>query len=266
MKLSWIYSFLFVFLQIGPVNFVSASESQFKPMDHDSRNGTMVRSAYLGRYFRHERIPLRQLLGIDSRFQGWQVERVIADVRNARGEQIDLLVNNQLIQYRNAYQGEVYFDFNAGYVIDETVQSLQFGITHDIYIESVRVVLRDPRYNQPRPPPGGGEYEEIRVPVAYARQLYANDYVNLLEGLDLNSYRGYRIYGIQFYATVSHAHSAIDVYLNGYSAGPRLEISRFNNFYEMPFYQGIFLDYNTRVELYNTEPLYIENFSVILRR
>lgn len=259
-------------MQIGSVNFVMAADklsdakSQAQPFDHDRPPGTIIRAAYLGRYFRFERIPLRQLLGIDGAYWGWQVESVIADIRNGRGEQLDLLLNDQLIQYQNVYQGEVYFDLGHSYIIDQNIHSLQLGITQDIYIESVRVVLRDPRYRHPGQPPGGGQYDEIRVPVSFARHLHSNDYVDLLQHVDLSTYQGYHIYGLQFYASPTQAHSTIDIYVNGYSAAPRMEISRFNNFYESYFQQITYLDYNTRIELYNSEPLYIENFSVILRR
>jgi hypothetical protein len=260
----------------------------------DSEYGSVIRSTYLGRYFRHEQIRLRQILGLDQSYSGYEVESVVAVVHSSNGELINLLVNDHIVQSQRAHTGDVYFGLYGRNVLDEEVQSLQLGVQEQVYIESVRVTLRVPDYNDPgypnppnepgrppgRPPqpgrpgypgnpghpPGGGYYDEVRVPISLSQQMYDQDHINLRNYINLSAYEGYQLVGIQLYATPLRSHSLLNIYVDGARATRTLDISRFNNYYEAYFNYSPIVNYNTEIELYNSEALALENISLILRR
>ncbi|MNJ91253.1 hypothetical protein D3C87_89010 [compost metagenome] len=182
---------------------------------------TEQKSIILNRRVTNEVLPLRQMMGIDARYDNYTVESVMVDVRGStQNSSIDLLINGYIEQQVGFPRGRITLYPRNNMVLGRDIRALQLGIRALVDVDAVYVTLRSGR--------GGGGYErEIPVTVGVTRRLTGNDRLDIGSYINLNSYRGYRIQAIEVYANAAYNASFLDLVINGFNQGRTLEFGRY---------------------------------------
>lgn len=193
-----------------------------------------VKSIYVNRAVRNERISLRQLAGIGSRYRGWEVVSVRANTRpNSAGTTIAQLVMDGRIvaQQRNpGYQ--IYLTPSTRVVLGSSSSALQLAITGSTFIDSIEIELVNsqggvnPYPGNPGYPgypgypgnPGNPGYTQ-RVDLNIYRHTGSNDRIELSQSIDMYRYRGMRIESIQIQGRADYNVSIIEALINGFKLG-----------------------------------------------
>lgn len=173
----------------------------------------------VNRRFINETVSLTQMLGLDSRYNGYVVESVMVDVRGStQNSSLDLIVNGYMEQQTPFPRGRVMLYPRGEFAIGRG--SLQLGMRNVVDVDAIYVNLRPGRG-------GGGGYQELPITVSVTRRLLGNDRLDIGAYIDLNRYRGYRIQSIEVYANSVYGGSFMDLVINGFNQGRSLEFGRY---------------------------------------
>ena len=174
-----------------------------------------VKQIYVNRAVRNERIPLRELAGLDSRYRGWEIVSVSARTRpNSSSTTIaQLVVDGRIIaEQRNpGYQISLYPTQRI--VLGQTAQSIQLAISGSTIIDTieVEVVNNGSGYN-----PG---YGQDQIDLNIYRTVYGADRVDLTSYIDMYRYRGYRIESVEVSARAEGGLATTELLVNSFTQG-----------------------------------------------
>lgn len=177
-----------------------------------------VRSGYIGRSVRNERFNLRQLVGLDSYYAGWEVVAVRAVARpNSSSTTVARLVNDGRIIASQTNPGyEIGLYPQTRLILGSNTQGLQLEIVGSTYVEQVEVIVQRTNGGGGYPPPVGGD-GQIDIPLY--RNTYGNDQIDLNPYIDFYRYNGYRIEQIIVQARSSYGTGIVDFLINGFNMG-----------------------------------------------
>lgn len=177
--------------------------------------GTEIKRIYIGRNIVNETLPLRQLAGIGSRYNGWEVVAVRARTQiTSSGRTVAQLVSDGRVvatQVNPGYQIDLQPQYRL--ILGETAGTLQLGIGGGTFIDTIEIELRqDGGYN---PPPSYGQNIEINI----YRSVYGDDRIDLTHYVDLQRYRGRVVEQVLVTATARYNSSFISLLINGFNKG-----------------------------------------------
>ncbi len=175
-----------------------------------------VKRIYVNRSVRNERLPLRELAGLDSRYRGWEIVSVRAQTRpNSSSTTIaQLLVDGRIVadQRNPGYQISLYPAQRI--VLGQTAQSVQLAISGSTIIDVIEIEITnngsggyDPGY--------GSEQIDLNI----FRTVYGTDRVDLTSYIDMYRYRGYRIESIEITARADYNVATAELMVNSFTQG-----------------------------------------------
>jgi len=218
---------------------------------HPGFGQTEVKTVYLGRAVRNERLRLRQLAGLNERYRGYEVVAVRAHTRpNSSGRTTaQLVVDGRIVasQINPGYQ--INLIPNRRLVLGSTAREVLLTIDGSTQIEEIQIELlsqggghddgggyypppQEPNFPpheppppyQPNPPqyPGDGHHPghgSETVEVGVYRTVYGGERIDLLQYIDLNRYYGRRIQKIVITGSSQYNVALIEVLLNSFNVG-----------------------------------------------
>lgn len=100
----------------------------------------------LSRNYRFDRIPLRQVMGIDNGYNGYSVAAVTVTTKRRSGRgRISLIVNGQRVDSRRLSDGRVIFlTPNHNDVIGTEIRTMELAVRGQAFIKDIRVQLEKP--------------------------------------------------------------------------------------------------------------------------
>jgi hypothetical protein len=181
------------------------------------------------RLLANETLSLRQIAGIDRRFDGYVVESVVVQVRRSSlGAQMRLLLDGRPSASSNFINGEVYLTPFSRAKLGRDFFDMHLDVRGWAEVDSITINLRQGR-GPIRPAPGNGRYEPaLDIPISIYRRTYGHDRIDLSPYLNLQQYRGHQISSIEIEATPVYNSGLIDVMINGFSQEPTLRFDRWN--------------------------------------
>lgn len=222
------------------------SQCQGGGHDQPDYNNDETKTVYLGRTVRNERLSLRQLTGIDSRYAGWTLVGVRARTtpNSPSTTIVQLVAGGRIVasQTNPGYQISLYP--SARLVLGGNTQDVLLTVQGQTYIESLEVELRrdggghNPGYppNQPphfpppphQPPaPDYPGYGQERVELSIYRSTYGNDRIDLTQYIDTYRYHGRRIEQVIVKGYAQNNVALADLLINGFNAGT-LQFDRYS--------------------------------------
>lgn len=172
---------------------------------------TDQRSIELRQRYVNSRIQLRQLLGIDNRFNGYSIESVVVDVHGSTtNTRMDLLINNQIQESAYTPVGRMTFHSLNPIVFGNGVrdaQTLDIGIAGLSDIDAITL-------NMIRP---GTSPVQIVVPLNVFKRMYGNDRIDLSQYLDLNKYRGMRVVSMDIAGRANAGNALLNIVIGNRS-------------------------------------------------
>lgn len=198
------------------------------------------RSVQINRAVRNETLELRQLLGLDARYRGFEVQSVVVDVWRA-GPRSDMsLLTDGRIDDTQFSQGRVQLRPRYRAVLGEDLRTLQLAVRGIAEIQTITVNLINPgNHGGPgpgpvRPGPGPGPIRPDPYPgvsdvqLNISRRMFGNDRLDITPYIDMQRLRGLRVVEIRIEATPVYNTALIDVLINSFAQGPSLQVDRFS--------------------------------------
>lgn len=179
--------------------------------------GSEVKRVFIGRNIVNETLPLRQLAGIGSRYDGWEVVSVRARTQTTNpGRTVAQLISDGRVVATQINPG-FQIDLRPQYrlILGQSAGTLQLGIGGGTFIDTIEIELRrdDGGYNPPPPP--YGQNIEINI----YRSVMGNDRIDLTQYIDLQRYRGRVVEQILVTASARYNSSFISLLINGFDMG-----------------------------------------------
>lgn len=179
--------------------------------------GSEVKRVFIGRNIFNETLPLRQLAGIGSRYDGWEVVSVRARTQTTNpGRTVAQLVSDGRVVATQINPG-FQIDLRPQYrlILGQSAGTLQLGIGGGTFIDTIEIELRSDGGGYNPPPPPYGQNIEINI----YRSVMGNDRIDLTQYVDLQRYRGRVVEQVLVTATARYNSSFIDLLINGFSMG-----------------------------------------------
>lgn len=197
-----------------------------------------VKQIYVGRTVRNERLPLRQLAGLDSRYNGWEVVSVRAQTRpNSPSTTIAQLVSGGRIVAEQRNPGyQLFLAPQSRLILGVTANDLQLTISGSTIIDVLEIEVINTQGG------GNGGYEpnpypqSDRIDINIYRSTIGNDRVDLTSYIDMYQYRGMRIESVEIRARADYNVAIAELMINSF----RLGTVQFSGGYTQP--QTIFLN------------------------
>lgn len=105
--------------------------------------------AYIGQRISNYAYRLRDLMAIDGRYNGYEVEQVMVDVRGvAPGTQIHLVINGSIQDISYNAIGQIVLRPRQGCILGRDIMNLDLGIQGTADIDRIYVNLRAPYYGR----------------------------------------------------------------------------------------------------------------------
>ncbi len=196
-----------------------------------------VKQVYIGRTVRNERLPLRQLAGLDASYRGWEVVSVRAQTRpNSPSTTIAQLVSGGRIVAEQRNPGyQLFLAPQARLILGVTANDLQLTISGSTIIDVLEIEVINTQG-------GSGGYEpnpypqSDRIDINIYRSTYGNDRVDLTSYIDMYQYRGMRIESVEIRARADYNVAIAELMINSFRSGT----VQFSGGYTQP--QTIFLN------------------------
>jgi hypothetical protein len=217
-----------------------------------------VRTVYIGRSVRNETLPLRQLAGLGSQYNGSEIISVTADTRpDSPGQTVVQLVADQrvvAVQGNPGYQINLFP--NTRIILGQTARSLNLVVMGSTQIGTVRITIRRagqyPQPPPPPPPPGqnpppGTPYPPyppypppgqnpppynpppqqgvLRVDLNVYRLTNGNDRVDLSQYVDLRRYLGFAVQSVEVTGSAQFQTSFVTLLVNGFDMGQQVQFT-----------------------------------------
>ncbi|OFZ28349.1 MAG: hypothetical protein A2622_04405 [Bdellovibrionales bacterium RIFCSPHIGHO2_01_FULL_40_29] len=210
--------------------------------------GYEVKRVYIGRAVYNERLPLRQLAGLNSSYNGYEVISVRARTRpnSPATTVVQLIADGRVIasQTNPGYQIQLYPNFRAELGIG--IRTLQLAVSGSTFIDDLEIEVaprrggggprppHDPPYNPPQPPPyqppqpphnpppppyNPPGYGQQRVEISINRAMYGNDRIDLSQHVNLAQYRGLSIQEVIVTGGAEYQTSFVNLLINNFNYG-----------------------------------------------
>lgn len=190
----------------GPVRPVPPRPAPPRPVPQPQ---IVTRTIFLNRIVTNEILPLRQLAGIGSEFNGFRLESVRLDVLGGiNGSTAQLVVNNQVEAGVVNPLGSIYLAPRTSREIGYDLQGLALRVNGSLNMRQIDITLRG-SFDRPDRPG-----EDLLVPVPVQRRLIGNDRLEIGDYVNLDTYRGYRLVSLEVEAESLTNNSLVDVLLN----------------------------------------------------
>lgn len=183
------------------------------PSPYPPQPSVITRTIFIGRNVVNEVLPLRQLAGIGSEFQGYELESVRMNVLGgAYGTVAELLINNQVEDSLVNPMGSVYLRPRYSRTIGYDSQSLRLRVAGQLNVDRIDITLRETY----QPGPGA----DVSLPIQLQRRMFNGDRVDVSSYVDLWNYQGYRIQAIEIDGQAYYNNGTmIDVLANSFLVG-----------------------------------------------
>ncbi len=194
-----------------------------------------VKSVYIGRAVYNERLPLRELAGLDRNYNGAEVLSVRANTQpnSSSTTVVQLVADGRIVaqQINPGYQ--INLRPNMRLILGSNVRSLQLVVNGSTIINDLQIeILSGDGNNQPYPNPGPGPgpitppphnnppgYGQQRLDINVNRTTFGNDQINLSQYVDLGRYNGMRITQVIVTASAQYQTAFVDLLINSFNQG-----------------------------------------------
>jgi hypothetical protein len=203
----------FAVASISMITGLSAMATPPPPGSTDQRS-VVLRQRYV-----NSRIQLRQLLGIDNRFDGYSIDSVVVDVHGSTANtRMDLLINNQIQESAYTPVGRMTFHPLKPVVFGNGVrdaQTLDLGIAGLSDIDAVTLNMKRP----------GTSPVQISVPLNIFKRMYGNDRIDLNQYLDLTQYQGMRVVSMDIVGRANAGNALLDIVIGSRNSTQGISLS-----------------------------------------
>lgn len=179
-----------------------------------------IKQIYIGRSVRNERLPLRQLAGLNSRYNGWEVVSVRAQTRpNSPSTTIAQLVSGGRIVAEQRNPGyQLFLAPQFQLILGVTANDLQLMISGSTIIDVLEIEVVSPGGGhggyEPNPYP-----QNDRIDINIYRSTYGNDRIDLTSYIDMYQYRGMRIESVEIRARAEYNVAIAELMINSFRLG-----------------------------------------------
>ena len=255
-------SFIIASISLIAATSFSTAQAQMPPPpppNQGPNQGTDQRSVVLRLRYINSRIQLRQLLGIDNRFNGYSIESVFVDVHGSNvNTRMDLLINNQIQQSAYTPVGRivlrpltpVVFGFGA-----RDAQTLDLGIAGLSDIDAITLNMNRP----------GSTPIAITVPINIFKRMYGNDRIDLNQYADLSQYRGMRVVSMDIAGRSNAGISNLDIVIDNRNSSQSIAMSETQQTYTV-IPQDVVIGREAGIALLNRGDLNIDTVTLKLAR
>lgn len=203
-----------------------------------------VKTIYIGRSVRNEALQLRQLAGLDSRYNGMEIRSVRANTRpDSPGQTVAQLIADGRVMAQQVNPGyQINLFPNQRLILGSTVRSLRLAISGSTYIDQIQIELAPSsggQYPPPPPPPGPGyppppQYPPIPPPPQYPpqppqqqqridlnvyRSMVGNDSLDIGQYVELSRYRGLAVTDVLITGSAQFQTSFVQLLVNSFNMG-----------------------------------------------
>ena len=179
--------------------------------------GSEVKRVFIGRNIYNETLRLRQLAGIGSRYDGWEVVSVRARTQTTNpGRTIAQLISDGRVVATQVNPG-FQLDLRPQYrlILGQNTGSLELGIGGGTFIDTIEIELRSNDGYNPPPPPPYGQNIEINI----HRSVFGDDRIDLSQYIDLQRYRGRVVEQVLVTASARYNSGFISLLINSFNMG-----------------------------------------------
>lgn len=201
-----------------------APVSPVSPRQPDMGAQVEQKQIVLNRRVQNEVLALRQLMGIDQRYRGYNVQRVVVDVlRSGPRSLMSLEVNGRAEDSVAAPVGQIVLKTGPFKEIGTEVETLRLSIAGNVYINSITVFLRDKDRSGGGVRPGREEIIQLGV----SQRLFGSAQLDLTRFVDMHRFSGARIVSIEVDANAVYNQALMDMFINNISIGRTHNVDRF---------------------------------------
>lgn len=169
------------------------------------REQIVTREANLGRYYRDEQIPLRQLLNIDRDLRGSELAYVEVHLQDAGRGGLALLLDGRIVDGQRRLDPITRLTPRERVVIGNDIRSIQLRVDDKVFIRKIVVAFKVQR-------PGGGNQgggQQVSVlQQAYRQNLRAGERLDIGQIVNLYRHQGREIQSIEVQTSTQHARGA----------------------------------------------------------
>lgn len=181
------------------------------------------RTLYLNRRVVNEELALRQLMGLDESYRGYEVQQVLVNVQSSGPRSgLSLVVNGMIEERVMAPLGTVALEPRRDRILGQEIQTLRLRVDGQMHIDTVTVVLVDARGNRPDRPERPGREQVVEIN-AYAR-LYGQGRLDLTPYIDMHRLYGMRIVAVEIEAQATGNAALMDLLINGRMEGRTMTV------------------------------------------
>lgn len=201
--------------------------------------GQEIKSIYIGRAVFNERLPLREMAGLDQSYQGSEIISVTANAQPNSSQQtvVQLVADGRVIAQQINPGRQIYLVPNQRIILSQNIRSLQLVVMGSTIIGQIDITISNfgngsyppapvvpqpPPYNPspnypPYNPPGYGQQQRIDIQINH--EMYGNDQLDLNQFVNLWQYRGYTIDQVLISGTSQFEPAFVELLLNNFSVG-----------------------------------------------
>ena len=226
--------------------------------------GSEVKRVFIGRNIVNETLRLRQMAGIGSRYDGWEVVSVRARTQTTNpGRTVAQLVSDGRVVATQINPG-FQIDLRPQYrlILGQNADNLLLGIGGGTFIDTIEIELRRDGGGYNPPPPPYGQNIEINI----YRSVMGNDRIDLTQYIDLQRYHGRVVEQVLVTATSRYNSSFISLLINGNNigraqfSGGYSQIATFNMNQQLVIGQGA-----DSIALYTQGDMNVEHVTIVIR-
>ncbi len=187
----------------------------------DGDQNSDVKRVYIGRTVRNERLRLRELAGLDSAYNGYEVVTVRGTTRPSSSERtvVQLIADGRVIASQTNPGYQIYLRPQIRAELGTVVRSLQLAVSGSTYIEDleIEVVRRGSGGHSPQP-----GYGQRRVDIPIFRNTYNYESIHLSQYINLSQYRGLKIKEVIVTGSAQNQNVSVDLLINNYNLGQQI--------------------------------------------
>lgn len=217
-----------------PDNQTNSDPNPYEPGHPGAEYSREIKSIYIGRSVRNERLPLREMAGLDRSYNGSEIISIQARTQPDSSSRtvVQLVADGRIVaeQINPGYQ--INLRPYQHLVLGSNVRSLQLIINGSTIIQEIQIEILRGGNGQPYPGPNPGPitppphnppgYGDQRLDINMERITYGNDRIDLNQYINLNQYRGMTITQIIVTATPQYQSAFIDLLINSFNQGQLL--------------------------------------------
>lgn len=232
------------------------------------REKIVTREARLGRYYRDEVIPLRQLFNIDREFRGAKLAYVEVYLQDGGRGGLTLLLDNRVEDQQYRLSSITRLSPRRSAEIGRDVSSIALRVDDKVYIDKIVVAFNTSRGGGSGYPPGGGQQQQIVLQGSWRQNLRAGERLDIGNILNVYQYQGRQIESVEVQAsTVRNRSAQLSLRVNGVTRDRQIVSNEsLRNVTLRPGYQSeVGRDVRT-LTLQSTASIYVERITIRLAR